>query len=62
MKKLKAILIIIILVGLVYTYQDDIASFISNLNIQSRQNSHEYVPETDRSTYEYYFKSFMEKY
>lgn len=60
MKKLKAILIITILCGVVCFYHDNIADFIKQTPFFD--NGCEYEPETDKSSYEYYFKSYTENY
>lgn len=62
MKKVKAILIVVILCGLVCMYYDNIVNLINNWQTTFSQSSYEYVPETDKSSYEYYFKSYTENY
>lgn len=62
MKKIKAILVIVILGIVVCRYYDSIVSFVSTLHMPFIQESHEYMPETDKSSYEYYFKSYTENY
>lgn len=60
MKKLKAILIIVILCGVFCLYHNNIADFIKQMPFFD--NSSEYEPEMDKSSYEYYFKSYTENY
>lgn len=54
--KIKAILIIAILVAVCHMYYDEITEFVKQLPFFP--NSCEYEPETDRGSFEYYFTSY----
>lgn len=60
-KKIKAILIVIILSGLICIYHENIIDFINTLNLPFSQNiADNDIPEINRNSYEYYFKPYVE--
>lgn len=54
--KIKAILIIAILVVVCHMYYDEITEFVKKLPFF--HNSYEYEPETDKGNFEYYFTPY----
>ena len=58
-KKFKAILIVIIATFCIYIYRNNISDFIKRIPFFS-SDSEEYQPNVNKSSYEYFFKSYTE--